>query len=226
MTKHKFRSQQTLTNYIKKRGDRNLSINQLADVDITQLSFSQARRITQRLASTANKRVRRLVRADIPSQALDRLRSIRGDFIVFTTKGVENIDDLLSEFIQIKNFVKSVSSTVRGATKQNKNIINIEGESLIAVEQVDTFWKLMAKVEEISPAYYLRKYDELARNISYELDQNSSEKDIIQKIQDELTKEYEKHEMELQAIEHDIEKKSKKKKGDTIGKISDYFTDI
>lgn len=98
---------------------KGLSIHDILDIDLdsfNNLSESDLRKLTSRLVSASNKRIRRLKAHNINSPALNRL----GDAEKFSTKLDPNIskqqrvNQLRHTFAQMRSFLTSETSTIRG----------------------------------------------------------------------------------------------------------------
>lgn len=81
----------------------------LSSVEISKLKKPQLRKIVQTLASTSNKRLKRLQQKGISTPA-SRYVDKSGKF---STKG-KNINQLRAEYIRAKNFLQSKTSTLKG----------------------------------------------------------------------------------------------------------------
>lgn len=86
--------------------------------EFAQLSKTELRQAVSRLASAANKRLKRLTSSGVVSQALYDVTESGGKF---TTKG-KGLDELRAEFSRVRDFLESPSSTVKGAKEIEKNI--------------------------------------------------------------------------------------------------------
>lgn len=92
------------------------SISDIMDMSIDEflsLSASQLRQATQRLASAANKRLKRIEQSSTLSPAAIEALESGGKF---STKN-KNLVELQVEFRRVSNFLQSPSSTVTGAKK-------------------------------------------------------------------------------------------------------------
>lgn len=99
-----------------------LSIDQLVNIGATELKGydrDNLARIVTKLDSTANKRLVRLEKAGYNTPAMRSSKMSRGDR--FSVKG-KNLKELRSQYIQVSNFLKSETSTVKGYKKFLKRI--------------------------------------------------------------------------------------------------------
>lgn len=99
-----------------------LSIDQLVNIGATELKGydrDNLARIVTKLDSAANKRLVRLEKAGYNTPAMRSSKMSRGDR--FSVKG-KNLKELRSQYIQVSNFLKSETSTVKGYKKFLKRI--------------------------------------------------------------------------------------------------------
>ena len=89
----------------------------LSSVEISKLKKPQLRKIVQTLASTSNKRLKRLQQKGISTPA-SRYVNKSGKF---STKG-KNINQLRAEYIRAKNFLQSKTSTLKGYKQFKKEV--------------------------------------------------------------------------------------------------------
>lgn len=104
--------------YTKKGGDHmayNVSGKSIRDLmkyrytDLEKMSQSDVRAITQRLASAANKRVKRMFEKGVETRATVKLEESGGKI---STKG-KNKDELILEFLRAKEFLMDPHSNLR-----------------------------------------------------------------------------------------------------------------
>ena len=93
-------------------------ILQLSDTAINKMSRRELAQVTSILASASNKRIARIEKAGVTSQAVQNVKSHDGRFSV---KG-KNTNQLRSEFARARNFMTSSTSTLRGAKASAKRI--------------------------------------------------------------------------------------------------------
>lgn len=160
------------------------SISQIMDIDISDfmgLSRSGVRQAVSRLASAANKRIQRLIKANIETPALYEAKESGGKF---STKG-KDINELRAEFIRVKDFLVSPSSTVTGAKALRNDIregLELRGIS-INNEDFNKLFNMYMDLRGSNPDIVARtlKY-KLLRNIEINIDSNDNS------TVDELTK--------------------------------------
>ena len=99
-----------------------LSIDQLVNIGATELKGydrDNLARIVTKLDSAANKRLVRLEKGGYSTPAIRKTKMSRGDR--FSVKG-KSLKELRSQYIQVSNFIKSETSTVKGYKKFLKRI--------------------------------------------------------------------------------------------------------
>lgn len=112
------------------RGRSTSSILNMGIDEFVDLSKSQLREAVSRIADTANKRMKSLQKAGLPSAALREAQTYGGRF---TTRG-KGLDELRAEFLRAKDFINAPSSTVKGARsilkQAEKAVKDIYGEDI------------------------------------------------------------------------------------------------
>ena len=126
------------------------STNQLIKLSGTQLnklSRKELAQVVSRLDSTANKRLRRFEKKDTTSPATEYVKRTGGKFSV---KG-KNIESLKKEYLRVKGFLEAETSTITGAKKVRKNVINKLKEFGIDIKenQYDKFFKVYERLKEV-----------------------------------------------------------------------------
>ncbi len=103
-----------------------LSIKKILEMtpgDLNKLGKKDLQKITGRLVSAGNKRIRRAEEKNITSPAFAYIRDNGG---VFSTKG-KNLNQLRSEFARARNFLTAETSTIKGAEKfRDESIANLK----------------------------------------------------------------------------------------------------
>lgn len=177
----------------------------LSSVEISKLKKPQLRKIVQTLASTANKRLKRLQQKRISTPAsLYANKSGK-----FSTKG-KNINQLRAEYIRAKNFLQSKTSTIIGYKRFKKDVQKNLAEKGINIssDNLETIFNIYEKMKDINPSVAEKnlKYITL-QEINEELKDGQTEEEILNRINDNLSQMYEQ-EMELEDYDS----------------ISDFFT--
>ena len=177
----------------------------LSSVEISKLKKPQLRKIVQTLASTSNKRLKRLQQKGISTPASRYVNKIGK----FSTKG-KNINQLRAEYIRAKNFLQSKTSTLKGYKQFKKEVQkNLSEKGInISSDNLESIFNIYEKLKDINPSVAEKnlKYVTL-QEISEELKDGQTEDEILSRINDNLSQMYEQ-EMELE----------------NYGTISDFFT--
>ena len=191
-----------------KKGARTMTTSELlnlSSVEISKLKKPQLRKIVQTLASTSNKRLKRLQQKGISTPA-SRYANKSGKF---STKG-KNINQLRAEYIRAKNFLQSKTSTLKGYKQFKKEVQKNLAEKGINIssDKLEPIFNIYEKLKDINPSVTEKnlKYVTL-QEISEELKDGQTEEEILSRINDNLSQMYEQ-EMELE----------------NYGTISDFFT--
>lgn len=128
-----------------------LSINDIMSMDIrdfNKLSESDLRKVTGRLVSAGNKRMRRMESAGIESPSLRRAKKSGGAFSVKD----KNLNQLRSEFMRAKAFLQSPTSSIKGYKEvQKKTIEGLKKQGIdVKKEVIDSLTQGMTEKEEKS----------------------------------------------------------------------------
>lgn len=135
------------------------SISDIMNMGIDEflsLSEKELRQATQRLASAANKRVKRLESSKVVSPALIEVNDSGGKF---STKNKDELS-LQVEFRRITNFLQSKSSTVTGSKLLEKEARNTLQNAYGINININDFRELInnyKKMMEESPDYQSRR---------------------------------------------------------------------
>lgn len=153
------------------------SIEELMNLDnLYQLDTASSKAVLNRLISAANKRIRRLVKLDVPSPAvikrqvkvsrtndsnglgrgqtnrlgLIRVRTGRRNTYVklFSSRNAKKINEVRSQIRHVQKFLKSDTSTVKGYRKYRKGIIDKMGREFKNKQEEKRFWKVYEKLLE------------------------------------------------------------------------------
>lgn len=84
-----------------------------------KLTEPELRKVTTKLVSAANKRLKRMEQKGVKSPAYEEVMTSGGKFSI---KG-KTEQQVRNEFIRIKKFMQSETGTIKGATKYEKEII-------------------------------------------------------------------------------------------------------
>lgn len=145
---------------------KGMTIEQIMDLsaeDLSKMSASEMKAVTQRLASAGNKRIARLERArstyggrkGLASQspAYRALEGEGGEIRKFSTSrrvlGYDRASakgKLWAEFVRARKFLRAESSTTKGTRKMVRRIEERTGIKFKNKAQARRFWKAYAKV--------------------------------------------------------------------------------
>ena len=166
------------TNYFKGK-----SIESIMDMDISdflQLEKTQLRQAVSRLADAANKRIKRLESKGLYSPALYEISHSGGKL---STKG-KDLMQLRAEFMRATGFLRSESSTIKGATGLISDVQNqlLKSGVEASSEDVQKMMKLYNQLEEKDPNERARIFKYRLKDINIEIDDpNLSTEQIVKK---------------------------------------------
>lgn len=171
----------------------------LSSAEISKLKKPQLRKAVQILSSAANKRLKRLEQKGVSTPAT-RYANKTGRF---STKG-KNINQLRAEFIRVKNFMESKTSTLTGYKKFKKEVQNklINKGIKISSENIDNVFKIYEKIKDMDSSVAERslKYTVL-QEINEMIIDKQDEQTILEKIANNLNALYEQEqELENESI--------------------------
>lgn len=130
-----------------------MSTNDILNIDIDEfnkLNRQQMREYVERIAATANKRLRTLKKRGMNTPAVQQVNQSRRG--TFSTRG-KNLNELRAEFMRAKRFLQGKTSTVAGW----KNVVNSTIKTLkthninISSQQFNEFWQTYQKLVEKDP---------------------------------------------------------------------------
>jgi hypothetical protein len=179
-----------------------LSIDQLVNIGATELKGydrDNLARIVTKLDSAANKRLVRLEKGGYNTPAMRSSKMSRGDR--FSVKG-KNLKELRAQYIQVSNFLKSETSTVKGYKKFLKRIkksfenkgVKIGGSSAKDVEDfLDKETRIYDWLKERNPLIEESgyKYEAMMRISEFVNKSDLSESSIKRRMSKWLKKTYE-----------------------------------
>lgn len=148
-------------------GMRIEDIMRMSAEDINKMSRKDLSKITSRLASAANKRIKRMQSSNESSPALAGVLSSGGKISV---KG-KNQGQLKAEFIRARQFLQGKTSGLRKAKEFKKNLFKKLGVKKLSDEQIGQLERIMDKIKELDPniAYVGGKYTtNIEENSDYE----------------------------------------------------------
>lgn len=153
---------------------------------IKGLNEGDLRRLTSRLVSSANKRIRRLEKAGVESPALREIRESGG---ALSVKG-KNYNQLQKELSRARKFFRSKTSTVAGARKYSNKFREFT-KGLNEEEQKD-FFDVLSKLRQTDRATYESHYKEFIEK-NRELTKNSrlTSEEVYDALREKLDSYYE-----------------------------------
>ncbi len=126
-------------------------LQNLTNRQLTNLTRNELAKVVSKLASAANKRTKRLMQSGVPSPAL--IGRVERGKVKFSVKG-KNVDELKKEYLEVKSYLSSETSTVKGARKVMNTVINtLKNERGIEIteDQYKNFFKIFERVKEVDP---------------------------------------------------------------------------
>lgn len=125
------------------------SLTDLTDRDLNAFSKSDLTKVINRLSYVANKRLQRLSKTDVFSPAYEGFKR-RGEGI-FTSKG-KNEFELKKEFIRVKEFLASETSTVHGSQAVRREVrskLKKKHGIRITNQQYSDFFRAYERLKEV-----------------------------------------------------------------------------
>lgn len=133
---------------------KGLSTSDILNMDVYKLDKSSLRAVTNRLISSANKRLRRLEKKAPTAPALRQHYNYEsGNIIPFSLKGAKSRNDVESVMKRVKSFLEAETSTIKGYSDFREKIRRDIGE-FESVEQANDFWKTYNKWIDKHPELY------------------------------------------------------------------------
>lgn len=163
-------------------------LTRLSPKEIQSFKRTELAKVVTRLASAANKRIKRLQKSGVSSSAL---QAVDGRFSV----SGKNMAELKEEYKRVKSFLGAETSTVTGAKKVRANVI--EGARKRGVEisekDYDKFFRAYEELKKVDPSVQdkLMKYN-VWGELTEQIKTGASMTDILIKMQENLGNIYEK----------------------------------
>lgn len=114
--------------------------------EINSLGKKDLATLTSRLASAANKRIKRMRKAGVESPALSTFES-RKQGVKFSVKG-KSVNELRHTFKSAKGFLNLKTSSIKGAREWHQNVSERIGE--MTPNQEKRFWRIFDKFRKTS----------------------------------------------------------------------------
>lgn len=174
------------------------TLKELQDVSIEELNSADRSTLSKwvsKMASAANKRLKRLEQKGMESPAVISVGNSGGKF---GARG-KNLNQLRSEFIRVKNFLKMKTSTIRGYKKVKKDFFDrVEATTKQRLELTDDFlnkfWRVYDKTANLAPFI---KGSEPRQKMVFDLmvdNKNLSEDELLEELNSRFTNFYEEEE--------------------------------
>lgn len=119
---------------------KGLTTNKILEMDVYKLKTPSLKQVLNRLISTANKRLKRLKEKAPSSKALSKHLDDNNNIIKFSSKGLNNRNDIEMTLKSVKGFLQAESSTIKGFEEQ-KSRIEAQIGAFDSKEQEDEFYK-------------------------------------------------------------------------------------
>lgn len=166
-------------------------LQNLSNRQLTNLTRNEFAKVVSKLASAANKRTKRLIQSGVPSPAL--IGRVERGKVKFSVKG-KNVDELKKEYLEVKSYLSSETSTVKGARKVMNTVIDtLKNKKGIEIteNQYKNFFKIYERVKEADPyiSSQQMKY-KVFEAISNKMDYANPD-DVIDSVIDDLENLYE-----------------------------------
>ena len=166
-------------------------LQNLSNRQLTNLTRNELAKVVSKLASAANKRTKRLIQSEVPSPAL--IGRVERGKVKFSVKG-KNVDELKKEYLEVKSYLSSETSTVKGARKVMNTVIDtLKNKKGIEIteNQYKDFFKIYERVKEADPyiSSQQMKY-KVFEAISNKMDYANPD-DVIDSVIDDLENLYE-----------------------------------
>ena len=162
------------------------NILKLSPVDINSMTEKELRNAVQILASSANKRLKRLEKSSLGTSSLAyqsaqkrAYTGIKGG--KFGTAG-KNRNQLLNEFKAVKNFLESKTGSVTGWNAYRQKVYKRIGGEFNSEEQEKQFWRNYRKLEELHPEMKQQAYG--STETQADLRRTMQEKDVNEILRD------------------------------------------
>ncbi len=123
---------------------KGLSTKDILNMDVYKLKTASLKQVTNRLVSSANKRLRRLYEKAPNSPALRYHIDDAGELIQFSSKGLNHRNQYEILMKSLRNFLQSKTSTITGFKKSRNEVVQRLGE-FEDTEQESTFWRMYDK---------------------------------------------------------------------------------
>lgn len=172
---------------------KGLTVNDILNMSARQLNALDAKdlaRVSGRLRSAANKRLRRLEKSGMESPAYRNAMRGGGSF---STKD-KDLVGLRNEFLRMKTFMEGKTSTVRGAKQAQKKMVDEFKKAGVDMqeENVDRVMRLYERLKEIDPSVSLKQFKYAVQDsVSKYVEQDMTDEEIMRKMKERIDELYE-----------------------------------
>lgn len=174
-----------------------LSVKEILSMDVNKLSESDMRKVTTRLVSAANKRLRRLA-AKEEGKTSPAFRNAQRSGKPFSAAGKDR-NQLYAELARMRDFMRDKTSSLSGWKKVRKAGVERLGERLgekVSEDEAKRFWDLVGKAQEMGGIAVVPNSEELQSLVYDSMTENADDEDAILDLQEKLDDLYESIEEE------------------------------
>lgn len=118
---------------------KGLSTKQIMEMDVYKLNTKGLKQVLNRLISSANKRMRRMYQSHPDAPSIRNRIDENGILQQFTSKGLKSHGDYERLMSQVRSFMDSETSTMKGYNDFRNEITETIGE-FESIEQETEFW--------------------------------------------------------------------------------------
>lgn len=177
--------------------------------DLNKLSPQEMKKVTSRLASAANKRIRRLEKTPRGTESFAyQVVEERGR--KFSVKG-KNRNQLRNEFKNVRAFLKYKTSTIKGWNQYREKMEQrvsgaTDGESQEWSERIwSKFWKVYRRIEEIHSGSFQKGDSDRIQQMLHQIFVENDKRRGVDYFADIIEREYEDLYESEQEDENDID---------------------
>lgn len=165
--------------------------------EFINLTESELRQVTGRMADAANKRLKRMGKTKTPA-TIQAARS-GGKF---STKG-KDMSQLRAEYARVRAFLENPTSTKKGYEKMKKQVEEETGGDEIPQERAEGFWDVYKRLSESDPKFKKLPPSDRIRAVQREMEAHPglSVEQHMKNIQREMEAEYERQQEERSKVD-------------------------
>lgn len=191
---------------MKKMDFSGMSIQNILDMPyewVNTMNRNDLAQTVSRLASAANKRIKRLTESGIDklspavysAQKRTKGKTTRSRIPQFSVKG-KNVNELRAEFLRAQNFLSSKTSTVSGTRAYIKSMGDIIKKNPTKAEKkrIGEFYEALHKLKESDPAFFedSLKYKSALEELKKSYHKGMSIDDMYNSVNAKMTQIYER----------------------------------